>query len=216
MLDKLYARSLMEFLGTGLLSYTVYKASLSGLTSFGQACLVGLCVALLVHMLGRYSGAHFNPAISIILRIQSLRVGKALEFDELLETICYIFSQVLGSIIGMKIARAGHSVYPVYRLDGFMEEVLLTMILLFLVIIWSREGKLCPFAQPLSGIVMGGGVTFLAILGGLTSSGIFNPAILVGMLISSGEQQGIQLMMWAQLLAIAFVGLVIRAYQRVR
>jgi glycerol uptake facilitator-like aquaporin len=115
----------------------------------------------------------------------------------------------------MKIARAGHSVYPVYRLEGFMEEVLLTTILLFLVIIWSREGKLCPFAQPLSGIVMGGGVTFLAILGGLTSSGIFNPAISVGMMVGS-EQQGIQLMIWAQLLAVAFVGLVIRAYQSVR
>jgi len=215
MLDKLYARSLMEFLGTGLLSYTVYKASLSSLTNFEQACLAGFCVALLVHMLGRYSGAHFNPAISIILRIQGLRVGKASEFNALLETVCYIFSQVAGSILGMKIARAGHSIYPVYRLEGFMEEVLLTTILLFLVIIWSREGKLCPFAQPLSGIVMGGGVTFLAILGGLTSSGIFNPAISVGMMVGSG-QQGIQLMIWAQLLAVAFVGLVIRAYQSVR
>jgi glycerol uptake facilitator-like aquaporin len=166
-------------------------------------------------MLGRYSGAHFNPAISIILRIQGLRVGKDSEFNALLETVCYIFSQVAGSILGIKIARAGHSVYPVYRLEGFMEEVLLTTILLFLVIIWSREGKLCPFAQPLSGIVMGGGVTFLAILGGLTSSGIFNPAISVGMMVGSG-QQGIQLMIWAQLLAVAFVGLVIRAYQSVR
>jgi hypothetical protein len=35
------------------------------------------------------------------------------------------------------------------------------------------------------------------------------------MMVGSG-QQGIQLMIWAQLLAVAFVGLVIRAYQSVR
>lgn len=215
MLDQLYARSLMEFLGTGLLSYTVYKSNLSGLANFEQAFIVGLCVALLVHTLGRYSGAHLNPAVSIILRIQGLRAGKAWELRELLETASYIFSQLAGSILGMKIAQAGHRIYATHRLEGFIEEALLTTILLSLVIIWSREGKLCPFAQPLSGIVIGGGVTFLAILGGLTSSGIFNPAISIGLMVSS-EQQGLQSMIWAQLLAVAFVGLVIHVYRRVR
>ena len=44
----------------------------------------------------------------------------------------------------------------------------------------EHEGRICPVAQPLSGqFVIGSGLSVLVILGGLTESGIYNPAMAI-------------------------------------
>lgn len=214
-LSRLYSRMLMECAGTALLSFTVYRASQSELTGLEQSLLVGLCVALLVHILGRYSGAHLNPAITIIFYVEKIGRDKALLLKHFREAGGYVVSQVIGSMAGISLAQLGHHVQTVQRLDGFVEETLLTVVLLSLVMTWSKEGKLCPFSQPLTGMVIGGGVTYLAALGGLTSSGVFNPAISLGLTVSS-KQQGMESMIAAQMFAVLIVAIVIRIHQSLR
>ncbi len=116
---------------------------------------------------------------------------------------------------GISLAQLGHHVQTVQRLDGFVEETLLTVVLLSLVMTWSKEGKLCPFSQPLTGMVIGSGVTYLAALGGLTSSGVFNPAISLSLMVSS-KQQGMESMIAAQMFAVLVVAVVIRIHQILR
>lgn len=58
---------------------------------------IGLTALLLIYSpLGKYSGAHFNPAVSITF----WRLGKMKGFD----CVCYIWSQFLGGLLGVWIA----------------------------------------------------------------------------------------------------------------
>jgi glycerol uptake facilitator-like aquaporin len=214
-LNRLYSRLLMEFAGTSLLAYTVFRASKSDLKGIEQAFLIGLCVTLLVHILGRYSGAHLNPAVSIVFWIQAKGRKNNTLVRSLSETVAYAASQVAGAMVGKSLAQNGDELHPIQRLDGFGEEIILTMIILLLVITWSREGRLCPVSQPLSGIVIGSGVTFLAALGGITSSGIFNPAISISLLFD-GTRLGVHSMLAAQLIAVMLVSLSILTYQNIQ
>ena len=82
-------------------------------------------------------------------------------------------------------------------------EVVFSFALYALILRWSDEGRICPFAQPLSGLVIGGGLGFLAFIGGLTQSGIYNPAISIG-LFSHG-MSGVVLAIFGQLIAVAIL-----------
>jgi hypothetical protein len=52
----------------------------------------------------------------------------------------------------------------------------MNLALLCLIHTWSNEGRICPEARPLSGFVVGSGLTSLLFLGSAESVGIFNPA----------------------------------------
>ena len=67
---SLLQRSALEALGTGFLAFTVGRLSSTEFNGFEQALSIGLCLALLIHLLGRFSGAHFNPAVTLLLNHQ--------------------------------------------------------------------------------------------------------------------------------------------------
>ena len=48
---------------------------------------------------------------------------------------------------------------------------------MILIISWATEGKLCPFSQPFTGIVMGLGITTLLSISSLNGVAALNPAI---------------------------------------
>ena len=81
-----------------------------------------------------------------------------------------------------------------------MPEVLFSLALYSLILRWSDEGRICPFAQPLSGIVIGLGLGFLALIGGLSQSGIYNPAIAIG--LASNGMSGVVTAIAGQLIAV--------------
>ncbi|MEB3159714.1 MAG: aquaporin [Synechococcus sp.] len=198
----LLQRSGLEALGTGLLAFTIGRLSTSDLNGFEQAIAIGLCLTLLIHIMGRFSGAHFNPAVTLLLNHQ--RFGfKALRSQEgLLETGAYVLAQIIGALMGFALAAplvAGDAV----ALEGLIPEALLSLVLFALILRWSHEGRICPFAQPLSGLVVGAGLAFLALLGGLTQSGIYNPAIAIG--LGSQGVSGWGMAVLAQLLAVVMV-----------
>lgn len=95
----------IEFLGTTLLLATVIGSGIMGETlSEGNVAIAllantiatGAMLYVLITMFGSISGAHFNPAVSVIFFIK-----KELPLSVL---IFYILAQVLGGLFGMLIA----------------------------------------------------------------------------------------------------------------
>ena len=60
-----------------------------------------------------------------------------------------------------------------------MSRIVFSFVLYGVILRWSREGRICPVAQPLSGLVIGSALSVLVLLGGLTESGIYNPAMAI-------------------------------------
>jgi len=95
----------IEFLGTTLLLATVIGSGIMGETlSEGNVAIAllantiatGAMLYVLITMFGSISGAHFNPAVSLIFFIK-----KELSLSML---IFYILAQILGGLFGMSIA----------------------------------------------------------------------------------------------------------------
>jgi aquaporin Z len=81
---------LSEYFGTFLFLLTI-------LASGGNALAIGASLALIVFLIGRKSGAHVNPAVSVTMYMRG-----ALGFDELL---AYIMVQVLGGVSSLYVYR---------------------------------------------------------------------------------------------------------------
>lgn len=98
------ARALAEFVGTGLLVCVVVGSGIMGdalSTDDGVALLINtvstvFALALLIVVIGPISGAHLNPAVTLVnvfLRQQSAR-----------ESALYIAAQTTGAIVGAILA----------------------------------------------------------------------------------------------------------------
>ncbi len=204
MSSSLLQRSLLEAAGTTLLGYTIARAGHATLDSFQQAWLIGLTVCLLVHICGRISGAHFNPAVTLLLNQQLHGWRGLLRGEGARETLAYVLAQILGALLAFRLDPWLPPVATGFRADAFVPELIFSSVLLVLIQAWSREGRICPFAQPLAGVVIGTGLVVLVLLGGLTGSGIYNPAIALAMAWGRGVG-GVLPLIGAQLLAVLLV-----------
>ncbi|MFQ6538112.1 MULTISPECIES: aquaporin [Aphanothece] len=168
-----------EASGTAAIAYAAICAPQLASEPLGQALFVGLTVATLIHVFGRISGAHFNPAVSLVLM---LRRG-----DRRRELLAYWLAQLAGAMA--VILGLGSTLPPAHTSASatpFGPELVFTTALLVLIVSWAREGKLCPFSQPLSGMVIGAGLTVFAALAGLLGSGVLNPALSVALALRQG------------------------------
>ena len=173
---------------------------------FGKSFLIGLTVTTLIHCFGRISGAHFNPAVSCFLFSKKL-MSK-------FELIVYIISQILGSIIVFMGFRDSSISVEEINIENsisisstLLTEFIFTSFLLILISSWAREGKLCPISQPLTGIVIGIGVSIFIILAEFFGSGVLNPAISIGLSIKNGPILMIPQIL-SQFAAVLFIKLI--------
>ena len=111
-------------------------------------------------------------------------------------------AQIIGALIGFALTPV-QGTSSEFALGGLIAEAVFSLALYGLILRWSDEGRICPFAQPLSGIVIGAGLGFLAVVGGLTQSGIYNPAIVVGLFTHC--MSGVVLAIVGQLIAVAIL-----------
>ncbi|XP_062574498.1 aquaporin-8-like, partial [Saccostrea cucullata] len=92
-LDKVVRPVVAEFIGTTLFVFTVClfpakNTNLSGL-------LQGFAYVSLIAGLGKFSGGHFNPAITAAVTL----CGGV----PILVAVCYILAQMLGGLIGASL-----------------------------------------------------------------------------------------------------------------
>jgi glycerol uptake facilitator-like aquaporin len=95
-----------EALGTALLVATVVGSGIMAesltkdiaLALLGNTLPTGAILVVLIAILGPVSGAHFNPAVSLVFAVRRELTPR--------DTLAYIFAQIAGGIAGTMIAHA--------------------------------------------------------------------------------------------------------------
>jgi aquaporin Z len=161
----------LVFAGTG--AAVVNEVTAGGVTHVGVALTFGLVVMALIHALGRVSGCHINPAVTLGL----YAAGRCEQFL----VVPYIGSQCVGACLASGTLRA---LFPESRTLGatipaggdfqsLVLEFVLTLILMFVILSVTSggsEGKL------MGGIAVGGVIGFEALFAGPISGASMNPA----------------------------------------
>ena len=178
----LWQRTALEAFGTGFLAFVVGRLGSSEFSGFEQAIVIGLCLALLIHLMGRATGAHFNPAVTLLLNAQRFGRARLISRDARRESVAYISAQLLGATVGLGLNPVEGPISN-FGLHASLPEFVFSFVLFGLILRWSREGRICPVSQPLSGLVIGSGLSVLVLLGGLTESGIYNPAMAIALAV---------------------------------
>ena len=93
-----------EFLGTALLVATVVGSGIMavnlsgdvGIQLLGNTIPTGAMLVVLITILGPISGAHFNPAVTLVFLVRGEIERKA--------SVCYVAAQITGGIAGTMVA----------------------------------------------------------------------------------------------------------------
>jgi glycerol uptake facilitator-like aquaporin len=111
-------RLVAEALGTALLVATVVGSGImaetltkdTALALLGNTLPTGAILVVLITILGPISGAHFNPAVSLVFALKRELTGR--------DAALYIAAQVIGGILGTVIA---HGMFALPLLDASMK-----------------------------------------------------------------------------------------------
>ncbi len=172
----------LVFAGTGAI--VINDVSGGAVTHVGISLTFGMIVMAMISALGRVSGAHLNPAVTIGF-FAARRMSGRMVFP-------YVASQVFGAILGSMVLRLMFPGHPTLgatipagvALQAFSLEFLLTTILMF-VILSVSEG---PKEQgSLVGIVVGSVVALEALFAGPITGASMNPARSVAPAVVTGS-----------------------------
>ncbi len=161
----------LVFAGTG--AAVVNEVTGGGVTHVGVALTFGLVVMALVYALGKTSGCHINPAVTLGL----CAAGRCERFL----VLPYIGSQCVGALLASGTLRMlfpdsrtlGATIPAGGDLQSFGLEFLLTLILMFVILSMSCGGS---EEKLLAGIVIGGVIGLEALFAGPISGASMNPA----------------------------------------
>ncbi|CAB4684043.1 unannotated protein [freshwater metagenome] len=146
---------LAELVGTAILAMAIVGSGIMatnltqdvGMQLFIVAFATFLILAVLIQMLGPISGAHFNPAVTVVALInKSISAVTALN---------YILTQVVGGIVGVIIANVmfklpaiGSSTHAKTSSNLLLSEVVATagLILVIQMVSKQNEGRYVPLA----------------------------------------------------------------------
>lgn len=173
-----------EFIGTYILTFTVGSNVLAKNPAWGGfsiACSLMVCI----YALGKASGAHFNPAVTL-----GLAVAEKLE-DGWVQVAAYISVQIVAGIAG---ALSYFTMYGDYfdlgPTPGFswwqamLCEMFYTFMLVFVVLNTAASKKIGGKNQ-FYGLAIGFVIVAGAYGPGAVSGGCFNPAVAIGIDTSS-------------------------------
>jgi glycerol uptake facilitator-like aquaporin len=112
-------RLVAEAFGTALLVATVVGSGIMAetltkdvaLALLGNTLPTGAILVVLITILGPISGAHFNPAVSLVFALRRELPPR--------DTVLYISAQILGGILGTVIA---HGMFALPLLDASMKS----------------------------------------------------------------------------------------------
>lgn len=161
----------LVFAGTG--AVVVDDVTHGGVTHVGVAATFGLVVMVLACSLGKVSGCHVNPAVT-------LGLWTAGRFERGL-VLPYVASQCLGAVLASGVLRwlfpesvtLGATLPAGSMVQSLVLETLLTLVLMVVVLGLSAGGGEQPW---LGGVVVGGVIGFEALFAGPISGASMNPA----------------------------------------
>jgi glycerol uptake facilitator-like aquaporin len=181
---KLFKKAVAEFAGTALLVTVVVGSGIMGANlsqDMGVALIINalstmFALALLILVLAPLSGAHLNPAVSLV----QLITGK----QRSAETISFIVAQVVGAVVGAVLANVMFNL-PAVQFSGndrlslgtLIGEVVASAGLIAVIGVLSgrNQGSLIPVA--VAGWI--GSAYFFT-----SSTSFANPAVTVGRLFT--------------------------------
>ncbi len=184
MMNKLFGKALAEFFGTALLVCVVVGSGIMGTnlsSDNGVALIINtlstiFALALLIYVLAPISGAHFNPAVSLVQLVnRELKISEA---------FTYLLAQVTGAIAGALLANLMFDL-TVFQVSTkarssmglLVGEVVATAGLIAIIGILSKrdQGRMIPVA--VAGYI--GSAYFFT-----SSTSFANPAVTVGRIFS--------------------------------
>ena len=161
----------LVFAGTG--AAVVSEVTGGGVTHVGVALTFGLVVMAMIYGIGKISGCHINPAVTLGL----CAAGQC----ERSQVLPYIGSQCAGALLASGVLRLlfpesstlGATVPAGSDLQSLVLEFVLTMILMFVILSISSDSR---GENILGGIVIGGVIGLEALFAGPISGASMNPA----------------------------------------
>jgi len=213
-------RATAEFVGTAVLVSVVVGSGIMGTNlsdDLGVALIINtistiFALALLILILGPISGAHFNPAVSLVQMIS--RAQKPVE------TLVYVVVQVAGAIVGAIVANVMFD-QPAVQFSTtervspgmLLGEVIATagLIAIIGVLSFRKQDAIIPVAVA----AWIGSAYFFA-----SSTSFANPAVTIGRLFSNTfagiDPASVAPYIGAQLVGALLGFLIVRAVSRVR
>jgi len=184
----LFRRAGAEFIGTYALvtagcGAIIVDALTGALSHVGVALTFGLVITVMIASTGHISGAHFNPAVTIVLALIR-RFPRS-------EVPIYIGGQLLGAILGALTLRGlfgltanlGATLPVASPIQSLGVEVLLTAALMFVITAVATDSHAPTL---LAAIAIGGTVALDALWGGTISGASMNPARSFGPALIAG------------------------------
>ena len=186
---------LCEFIGTlVLVFFGCGTAVITGGDIVATSLAFGLAIVVMAYSIGKVSGCHVNPAVSL-----AMYINKKLSFSELCG---YVVAQVLGAITGTAVLYAilkssvlglpnlganGYGVLSNVELSlvgALITEIVLSFVFIFTILgVTSDESK-----ENISGLIIGLALTFVHLIGiNLTGTSV-NPARSLGPALFAGGE----------------------------
>jgi|TARA_B110000495_G_C23030905_1_gene613943 aquaporin Z len=194
---------ILVFFGTGAILYS--DALEGGLTNLGIGLAFGLTVMIVILAIGKFSGAHINPAVTI-----GFWYDKQIPTNHVLP---YILSQCIGAIAAsftLSMIQRDHpnlggtaSNLEVWQI--FAIEFFITAILMFVILRVSKfRGMFIP------AVTVGGTVAIHATALGPLTGASMNPARSLGPALASGQLEQLGIYICATILGSLFAAILHR------
>ena len=179
----LVKKCMAEFIGTfaliffGCGSMIIYELNPSLISPDSIPIIFGLVIAVMIYVFGHISGAHFNPAVSIIFYL-----NKSIKTKEL---YAYMTVQIIGAI-GASLAHKfffgsnhsfGMTINRLTTTQGFLFEILITIFLIVTIMSVAIDQR---SSKSITGISIGGIVAICSFVAGPFTGASMNPARSIG------------------------------------
>ena len=174
-----------EFIGTFSLVFfgcgSIILSEISNFKTEYVPFIFGCTIAIFIYILGKYSGAHFNPAVTIGFFMNKEISAK----DGVLYIGVQILSALSASLLHNVIFTEQHSfgtttVSTTY-ISGSLAEIVCTAFLMLVILLVTRNDN------RIYGLAIGGAVTISALLIGDMTGASLNPARSIGPMILYGN-----------------------------
>jgi aquaporin Z/aquaporin NIP len=183
-LAELFATFVLILFGCGAMAV---DARTGALTHVGVAMVWGLVVMVMIYAVGRISGAHMNPAVTIAFAAQRrLPVGDMVWYSAAQCSGAVAGAISIRAVLGLDDSMLGATAVQLElgAIAGFAIEFVLTAVLMFVVMGVSTGAKEESLT---AGIAVGATIAMAAFVGGPLTKASLNPARSIGPAIVAGD-----------------------------